>query len=206
VAIPFRKTEAWNAFAENLVRHLGPAFRVTLGAIDQNAMLPTPEFAALLELTADDPPAWPPAVSPASETYSPEDPTPRYDQERQRLAIPTVDGPSLQPTLAPYGDGLLVSTSRALADAILAAPPNEEMLPQPANLFMRIQPHPALEAFYNAAMQFVQLGVVRNCDPASFDALLSPWLERSGQIRSIAVSAAHEEGAIRLEMELDMNP
>lgn len=206
LAIPFRKTEEWNAFAENLAGHLGPAFRVTLGAIDQNAMLPTPEFAALLEVAEDDPPAWPPEVPASSESLAPEDPTPRYDAEHQRLTIPTVDGPSLQPTLAPYGGGLLASTSSALADSILATTPNEEMLPQPANLFVRIQPHPTLEAFYAAALQFVQLGVVRNYDPASFEALVSPWLQQTGQIHSILASVSHEEGSIRLDMELAMNP
>ncbi len=206
VATPFRKTEAWSAFGDNLARHLGPAIRLTLGAVDQNAMLPTPEFAAQCQLIADDTPAWPPEIEADPAGYTPEDMTPRFDKESQRLTIPTVDGPSLQPTFAAYGDGVFVSTSSALAEAILAVPPKEDILPQPANLFVRIQPHATLDAFYNGALQFVQLGLVRNYDPATFEAAVTPWLRQCEQVHSIVASASYEDGTIRLDAELSMLP
>lgn len=188
------------AAAAPLLGLLGPGIRLSWTGVDQNEMLPTPELVGTFDADPDQVRALlgaipaPPAGTPPWESY------PRYDAASGMLCLPLVGGPSMEPTAAPYGKSLLISSSRSVAENLLSKAPLSEAVPEPGNLYLRIQPYPALQSLVQAAEPFVELGVVRGQNPGSFQKATAPWLDSVKQIHEISALAAHEDGRVRASL------
>jgi len=181
---------------------LGPGFRLSWMGIDQNEMLPMPELAAHFDTDVEQartlltlmPP--PPAGTPVWASY------PRYDTASGIAFLPLIGGPSMQPSMALHGNGLLVSSSRSRLEQLLAHPAANAALPQPGNLFIRFKPAPAWQSLVEAAKPFVEFGLVRGYTPETFQHFADSWSETAQRFNEVSLLAAHDQGVLRAELNV----
>jgi len=183
-------------FFMGLLGPLGPGIRLSLCGIDLNEMGPVPEVAVALDASPQAIAGVLEAVPPVPEDMPPWESFPRYDPEDRRVHLPMLGGPSIEPTAVVYGDGLLVTTSRTLADALLARPAQTERLTAPGNLYLCVRPHPCVQAVYDAGMLLAENGLLKDHTPETFEDAMAPWLERSALVDTISVLLAHEAGEV----------
>ncbi len=192
--------------AAPLLGLLGPGLRLSWVGMDQNEMIPVPEIVGACDADPDQVRALiaaipaPPPGTPPWESY------PRYDSASGALYLPLIGGPSMEPAVAPYGRSLLFSSSRRVAENLLSKAPLSDTLAEPGNLFVRLQPYPALQSLVEAATPFVELGVVRGKDLESFKQAAQPWLDAVKPIQEASALAVHENGSIRVSFALLFNP
>lgn len=190
--------------AAPLFAGLGPKWAVSWVNVDQQAMVPMPEFVALAQGS--------PVALREAFTALPEPPPdaypwatfPRYDTTAEVVRVPMPAGPALEPTLGIYGNALLLSSSRPAAEKMLAKRANQQDLQRRGNLYVRVLPYPCLSAVAEAGRQFADFGLIRGHTAESFEALFAPWLARAEKIRDIHVLAALSEKALMLEAALEL--
>lgn len=189
-------------FLRSLFAVSGPGIRFSWHGIDQNEMLPMPELVIALDTDPAGAQAALEAIPPPPQGTSPWDTILRYDPERLVAFLPMIGGPSIEPTAALHGSELLISTSRTLAESLLAEPPQRRRVPQPANLYLRWQPYPSLQALSEAALQFADASLLRGHTRESFETFIAPWMNAAKQVSELAALAAHENGELRLDVKL----
>ncbi len=196
--------EPWPTFIPALARQLGPDFTLTWCGIDQNAIFPTPELVGQFACPAGELQPMMMELPPSSGPATPEDSTPCYDPEKSIVYIPTIGAPAFQPMLALRGDDVFFSTSHTQAQHFLPQPAREDTLPQPANLYVRLQPKAALQALYDAAEPFAQMGMIRGYDASSFTALAEPWLTKSSMVHDVAAYLSYVDEHLQCQIEIEM--
>jgi hypothetical protein len=187
-----------------LLDQVGPGLRLCWHGIDQNEMVPMPEFAAAFDAKAD---ALKPllAMIPTVPVTTPPDVMkPRFDEAKGVYYLPLIGGPSMTPALGLHDHELVVSTSRDVAERLIAAPDTAENVQQPGNFYVRVRPQPTLQALLDSALQFAQFGAVRGYTPETLQKTAAPWLATAAQIDEIAALAAHENGELRVDFKLVM--
>ena len=182
----------------------GPGIRLSWRGVDALAMLPVPEIVGTFDTNAQhlrelfEALPMPPAGVLPWETF------PRYSPEEQVLRIPMIGGPSIEATLAIYGDGLLVSTSRSVADEMLAADAAAKKIGRKGNLYLRCRPYPCAKAVYDTALEFAEFGALRGYTTRTLETAMAPWFGAAKRVREASALAVHEDGAIRMEFRIEM--
>ncbi len=182
---------------------MGPGIRVTWRGVDLNEMAPTPELVATvdtegqeLETVFASLPAVPYGMS-AWESF------PRYDEESGRVHVPMLGGPSLEPTFGRYGDALLLSTSRTVAEELLEQGPEDgEATLQNGNLYIRIRPFQCVEAIADVGRLLAENHLLRGHTQESFEELANRWLASAGRIEEVTAVARVESGGVSMESRL----
>ena len=191
--------------ATRVLGPLGPDIRVSLQGIDVNEMVPVPEIVVVAEaepqavdLTFAELAAAPPAIAPW-----------RLDETQRRLHLPMFGGPSIEPTAAPFEDGILFSTSRTVADALLgedgsAASASTRPLGQVGNLFVEVHPLPVVENVIAAGRLFAEIDGLKGYTPETFEEAATNWLDRAQRVESLTALAAlqGDTGEINAELSL----
>jgi hypothetical protein len=188
-----------------LVGPLGPGVRLSLNGIDLNEMVPAPELVMTVDAPADLKErlaALPPVPADAMSWDS----CLRYDPETGRVRLPMIGGPSIEPTAAPYGNALFVSSSATVAEALLAADPKLEPLPVPANLWVRVDPKACIEAYGSVMETFAGIHMLRGQTPEAVRAMTAKWLESAAAVKEIVASAGWEGGEVVLDVNLQSMP
>ena len=187
-----------------LLGGLGPGMRVSLVGVDLNEIVPAPEVVAMLEA---DPgrlseafkglPA-PPDGSQPWETYL------RYDETAQVVRLPLIGGPSLEPTAGIQGTSLVISSSRTVAESMLADPAtaNPSALPGLGNVYAALKPHESGKAAFDVAMMLAEAGLLRNHSPQTLQDKYGPWLESAAGVKEVSALAGYDSGNVTLEMDL----
>lgn len=210
-ALSAEKWETWKQLPEEgpagvpqvltaVLDEAGPDVSLSWCGMDLNEMLPVPEIVGVFDagrvslenVYASFPPI--PEDTPAWEAY------PRYDAKQKRMVVPLVGGPSLKPTAAAYGNGLLVSTSSAVADRLLAKPAATATLPQPGNLYVRMRPLPCVQAVAGAARQLVEIDALKGYTRESFEAEVRQWAEKAQAIDDVSVLLSVDRGEVLGEL------
>jgi hypothetical protein len=184
---------------------LGPGTRVSLCDVDLNEMFPLPEAAGTFDVDGDAMASVvqrlpePPEDAMAWASY------PRYDADSKRLRLPMIGGPALEPTVAPVANGLLVSTSRRAADAVLSSEATADALPDPGNLYVRVRPYPCVEKVVDAGGLLVEMGCLRGHTRESYGAATAQWLAMAANLESVSALAAVQDGELTLDVNLSCN-
>lgn len=190
------------AILAECAKMLGPGFRLSWVGVDQNEMLPMPELAGVFDTNAEQARALlamipaPPEGTPPWASY------PRYDAESGIAFLPLIGGPSIQPSMAVHGNGLLASSSRTVLEKLLAQSAGNETLPQPGNLFVRFKPAPAWQCLAETAMPFVEFRLVRGYTPETFKQFADSWSATIQRFNDVSLLAAHEQGVIHAELDV----
>jgi hypothetical protein len=125
---------------------------------------------------------------------------PKYDAKQKRLSLPLMGGPSMTPTVALYGDGLLVSTSSAVADKLLAEKPAAAAIPSPGNLYVRLRPLPCVQAIAGAAELFVEMNTLKGFTPETFKQEVQKWTDKAKAVDDISALLSVDRGEVLGEL------
>lgn len=210
-ALSAERWEAWRAPAETGVPGLpqvmtavleqsGPGIALTWYGTDLNEMFPVPELVGVFDrgktsldaVYASFPAA--PEDSPEALAY------PKYDAKQKRLVLPLIGGPSLKPTIASYGGGLLVSTSSTVADKLLAQKPATVAIPAPGNLYIRMRPLPCVKAVAGAAEMLVEMNTLKGFTPETFKQEVQKWTDKAKAVDDISVLLSVDRGEVLGEL------
>ena len=182
---------------------LGPGMRVSLVGVDLNEIVPAPELVATLEadpvkvLEAFKGLPAPPEGSQPWETYL------RYDETAQVVRLPLIGGPSLEPTAGIKGNALVMSSSRTVAESILAeATADPPALPKPGNVYAAIKPHDCGKAAFDVAMMLAEAGLLRDYSPQTLQDKYGPWLESAAGVKEVSALAGYDSGNVMVELGL----
>ncbi|MBI4559198.1 MAG: hypothetical protein HY706_16560 [Candidatus Hydrogenedentes bacterium] len=182
----------------------GPGLRLSWTGVDIHEMFPMPELVATADLRNTTAEALfgrlPTAPSGLPEWAA----FPHYDAQTQRVYLPMIGGPTLEPTAAVYGKTLLLSSSRRVAESLLAQPPETHLLPQLGNLFVRIRPPEIVKSLVEVARLLVDMGMLPGYTPESFEAAASDWQQRAQHLDNITMVAAVQEGIVSAQLDLSL--
>jgi len=174
----------------------GSRVRLSWYGIDINEMFPLPEVVGTLDIA--------PAVFDAFAQDMPEPPAgalpwgslPRHDPDTGCVYVPMIGGPSLEPTVAVYGEALLLSSSRTVANRLLEASPVEASVDgRPAtdgNLLVTIRPHACVASVVDVGRLLCEMDCLRGYTEESFDAASAEWLAAAARLRDVRILASCE--------------
>jgi len=188
-----------------LLGGLGPGVRLSLVGVDLNEIVPAPELVATLdadsvalaEVFAQLPE--PPSGVEQWETW------PRYDKEAQVVRLPLIGGPSLEPTGGIKGGNFVMSSSRTVAESVLAdaATANPPSLPKPANFYAQIRPYECGKAAFDTAMLLAEAKLLKGYNPETLNEAYQPWLKKAAAVKQLSALAAYDAGALTLECQME---
>lgn len=214
LGVPALSAEKWDAWRElpeegppgvpqvltAVLEQAGPGICLSWCGVDLNEMIPVPELAGRFDAgktSLDAVYASFPPIPPDAPEWAP---YPRYDAKRKRLVLPLMGGPSLKPTAAAQGNAILVSTSGAVADRLLAQPLSGETLPQRGNLYVRMRPAECVDAIAGAAELLVEVDALKGYTRESFDREVRNWKSKAEAVESVSLLLAVDEGEVLGEL------
>lgn len=192
-----------------LLGPLGPGFRLTWHGEDLNAMMPVPEIVATFDGQKDAVMALFESLPGPPEGPAFFEPYPYFDREAKRLRAPTIGGPSLETEAGWYGDSLLISTSRTVAEAYLSKPRDPANLsdePGTGNLYLSVQPLPCVKALARAGELLAENSLLKGHTPESFEKTAARWMEKAAKIQKLTVLLGFEEGLLKGEIHVTCPP
>ena len=186
----------------DLLGPLGPGIGVSWSGVDLNEILPAPELVATFE-AAPDPlsealaalPAPPPGAQPW-DTYL------RYDADKNRLTLPMLGGPAIEPTAGVYGNALLVSSSAVRAGELLSESPTPRKLSSQGNLYVRVDPRRCVGTITDVAALLAEAHLLNEDSQDAFEQRARPWIEGVSGIDEITAMFAADEGHLSLELSV----
>lgn len=193
-------TGPWQQPVFAILSPLGPGIRLSWVGMDLNEMVPVPLLAATLD-------ADPTALQEALRAIPapPPDAMPwdmylRYEEEKNRLSLPMVGGPSMQPTGGIYGESLLISSSQNVGEQLLSSPPPADDLGKAGNLWVRVHPVPCLKAISDVLGMFGEVRLVRDETMSAFETFTKSWFSGIASVDEVTGLAAYENGQVTLEI------
>lgn len=184
---------------------LGPGVRLSLVGVDLNEIMPAPELVATLDADSvalaqafKELPEPPRGVEPWEAWL-------RYDEDAQVVRLPLIGGPSFEPTGGIKGGDFVISSSRTiaesvLADAITANPPS---LPTPANLYAEVRPYQCGKTAFDTAMLLAEAKLLKGYNPDTLNEAYQPWLQKAAAVKQLSALAAYDAGALTLECKME---
>ena len=190
--------------AVGLLGGLGPGVRLSFVGVDLNEIIPAPQLVATLEadavkvLDAFKALPAPPEGSQPWESYV------RYDETAQVIRLPLIGGPSLEPTAGVKGNAVVMSSSRTIAESVLADPATAAppAMPKAANVYAALNPHDCGKAAFDVAMMLAEAGLLRDHSPQALQDKYGPWLESAAGVKEVSALAGYDSGNVTLEVGL----
>ncbi len=189
-------------FITNLLGEAGPGIRLSLTGVDVNEMVPMPLLAGTVDADPNRIEKDFESIPPAPDSVKPWDSVPRYEADERLAYVPMIGGPSLEPAATFYHDALLVSSSRKVAEAILATNEPEQDLSEPGNLFIRVHPAPLVEAITESGRLLAEFNGLRGYTGDSFEDAAAQWKASASVVKEVSALASIDEGAIDLELRV----
>ncbi len=177
---------------------LGPGWRVALHDVDLEEWFPVPVLYGTFDVA--DGAAFIEDLPRAPEQALPWEPYPRYDAEWEMLRIPMIAGPSLEPAVAVYGDGLLVSTSSQSATEMLGKPPVLRPLEQPGNLYVRVQPADSVRTIEETLTFLVRENILQEQALEDYQAFFGNWIYSAQRVSEAAGLLGYENGEFQADL------
>lgn len=204
--LPAEGPPGFAQFLTALTADLGPGMRIGWHGVDLNELLPVPELVAVFETGGSDAKALLDALPEPPAGAQPWDPYPRRHAETGLVSVPMLGGPSIEPTAGVWGDHLLLSTSRSVAEALVARPPAELPLDRPGNIYLRVKPLPCVQAVIGAGQLLVDVDALRGYTEESYREASAAWEQVAGRFDEVAALAAFDQGEIAAELTLACAP
>ncbi len=184
----------------------GTTLRIAWHGVDPFEMFPVPLLTATFDGDTDHVLALFEQLAPDPGVVSGVDLAPRLDEEFMLAYAPFVGGYAIEPAVTIYGDGMLLSTSAALARELLASAPLTQTHPQEGNLYVGVAPYAAANAVLDVAREFAVSGLLRNYHTeAALEAAAQPWLDTAATIDDMVLLVSCDSGAVRAELKLTMH-
>lgn len=188
--------------ALSLLAPLGPGVRLSLRGIDLNEMFPMPELVATFDCD-------PPTVEKTFETLPqpppeamPWDSFLRYDSEKKQLTLPLIGGPSIQPTAVFTGNNLLVSSSRTVAETLLAGAAAPLPLPDSGNLWIRVKPRACIQSMNDVVALLAESKLLNDASVKSFQDIAADWTTGANVIDEASALLAYDSGELSLNANI----
>ena len=189
----------------SIIQTSGSQIRLGWFGMDPMEMLPVPLLAAtfdtdsdrvlfLFENILDDAP-------PSTEMF---DLFPRLNEELMLVHAPFVGGPNMEPTLAKFREGIIMSTSLLLAMELQESPRIVGDFNQVGNLYACLRPLEVSEALVAAAHELAVSGLLRGYTGETFESEVKNWVDSAAAVREAALLASWSEGKVRAELKLTM--
>lgn len=189
---------------QQALRITGAKTRLVWTGVDAYEMLPAPFLAAAFEADADAALALFERVVPSNTVNEDIDLTLRLDEEHLVAYSPVIGGESIEPAVASYGNGLIVSSSALMAKELVKSPAATKKYSESGNLYLSIKPHSVAESLLNAAREFAISGLLRGYTVETLEASAKPLLYVTSQINSFACLASCNQGIVQASIKLDM--
>ena len=127
---------------------------------------------------------------------------PQYDASMNCVRWPLVGGPSMEPTAGIFGNALLISSSRTIAETLLNAGRKEQKLPQKGNLYVTLQPNACATAIVDLAALLAENGLLKGYTPDRVQQTAAPWLATASAVKEVTAIAACEKGEVTLDLAI----
>lgn len=192
------------AFLDVVRGTVGAGWRLTCSDINLDAILPVPEFVLTMDTRGTALPgvlAALPAEGPAGDPWAP---VPRYDEATGLVTLPLMGGPAFAPSLSLYGEGVLLSNSQVAAARALTEAPAVGALEEAGNLYLRVEPGPAMDMIMKGLNTLADNGLVRDHTPVSLQQAAEPYEALADKIDEVRALAAVEGEAIRADFRLTL--
>ena len=187
----------------SLLGPAGPGFTMTWQGFDMNEMAPVPLIFGTVNADKGRVTDYLAGLSGAPRSSAMHATLAYYDAESEVFHAPIMSGPSMEPTAAWYGDGLLFSTSRDVAQAILAeAPAPRITLRQRANLYLRIEPLACTQIITDAGRRLARDGLLRGYTVEEYRKAAAEWIEQASSIEEATIWLMVNKETVALELQL----
>ena len=188
----------------NMIGPLGPSIRLSCAGFDLNEMFPVPIVVGTLRIPANAVPNLS-ALPPPPADANPWDSFARYNADKQLASIPLAGGPSLEPAAKIAGRNLVIGTSRVAVEKIADEKPAAAELPEPANLYVRVNPTQVVREGVGALRLFAEMDMLRGYDLQSFDEAAKGWETSAARVQEIVLIAAGTDTALDVELRVLCN-
>jgi len=189
-------------FVSQLLRKTGPAAAVAIVGHDPHEVIPVPHFVAHIQGGANTVRSAGLLLGGDNEVLT-DVTAPVFDKERGTVTVPLVGGTSLHPTVAAYGEDLLIGNSAPVIQNLAASPPPSNG-PGPANVYAAIRPAACVDMARDLAMEFAKVGMLRGYTAESFEMEAERWRSTAAPIEQARLAASHEAGAIEVRVEIGL--
>lgn len=169
-------------FMTMLLGGCGPGIRISWHGIDLNEIFPMPEVVGTFEAPRDTFSTFLERAPELPGDAMPWASYPRLNEKGDRLYLPMIGGPSLEPAAVLQDGGLLVSNSRFVVDDLLTSTALTEELPLEGNLYVRIRPYDCVARVVEAGRLFVEQDGLRGFDSESYERAASQWMARAAAV------------------------
>jgi len=181
---------------------MGPGIRMSCVGLDVNEMMPVPLLVGTLDAQVAALPELFKAIPPPPAGTKPWDMYPRVDPATNVVRLPLVGGPSIEPTVAVYGDDVLVSSSRTVAESLLAKSVAAAALPEKGNVYARLEPRPCVEQLVEAGRQFAAFNGLRGYTKDSYEQAAAEWTAAASHVLEVTTLASFGTDYIDAEVKL----
>jgi len=183
----------------------GPRLRLGWFGFDHLEMLPAPLLAATFEAEKDGVlMLYEGIVSPlgAQEEI---DLVPRIEQD-MLVHVPLIGGSNLEPTLVPFSDGFLLSSSYPLAMDLKNSKGLTESFTQSGNIYVFIKPREGAQSLLDVARELAFSGLLKGYTPDTLEKAAGPWMNAAESLSDIAVLGSWGGGALNAQFKISMRP
>jgi hypothetical protein len=175
----------------------GPGVALSVLGIDGHEIIPMPQLVAFAqgsEAAVQD-------FAQATATGQSDTPShaPQYNPDTGMLSLPMIGGPSIEPSVAPYSGGLLVSNSRTALEAAMAASQPISQGPE-GHLGVTVRPMPCIKAVTDTGLMLAENGLLEGHDVDSFRSEIRPWLDWAQRVDALSLLASSNAGELTLEL------
>ncbi len=187
----------------SLLGPAGPGFTMTWQGFDMNEMAPVPLIFGTVNADKGRVTDYLEGLSGAPRSSAMHATLAYYDAESELFHAPIMSGPSMEPTAAWHGDGLLFSTSRDVAQAILAeAPAPRVTLRQRANLYLRIEPLACTQIITDAGRRLARDGLLRGYTVEEYRKAAAEWIEQASNIDEATIWLVVNEETVEIDLQI----
>lgn len=184
------------------MQHTGSTMRLAWFGMDAFEMVPAPQIAATFNARAETMLALFERIAPAPPGNVAYDLAPRLEEELFLAYAPFIGGPSLEPTIAAYGQGMIIASSIALARELQESSMLGMDYQMEGNLYAAITPLPAFDAGMNALQELAASGLLRAHTEQTIREARASWRDTAAAVSEIALLAAYDQGDLRAELKL----
>ena len=187
----------------SLLGPAGPGFTMTWQGFDMNEMAPVPLIFGTVNADKGRVTEYLESLSGVPRSSANHATLAYYDAESELFHAPIMSGPSMEPTAAWHGDGLLFSTSRDVVQAILAeAPAPRVTLRQRANLYLRIEPLACTQIITDAGRHLARDGLLRGYTVEEYRKAAAGWIEQASNIDEATIWLVVNKETVELDLHI----
>lgn len=196
---------SWIQFADDFAGSLGTSFYLRWAGFDLDGVVPLPEMELAFAPDRGALRAVLEAIPGIQNGGAPEDGVPYRDPETGVVHCPIGWGGIVEPVIAPTPDGVRATLHPSHLAPIATAGGAVERPVDAGQFYVRVRPAEALELLRDGGALYAEAGLIQGHTPESFQEAMTAALEGIQQVFEARLSARYEEGALFLELVIDLD-